>query len=128
MSKQIVHTDGAPVAIGPYSQAVRVSCGELLFTAGQIPIDPETGEVVAGGIGEQTRRVLENLKAVVEAGGSSFGRVLKVTVFLAEMNDFAAMNEVYGEYFTDDPPARSAVQAARLPKDVRIEVECVAAV
>lgn len=128
MSKQIVHTDGAPVAIGPYSQAVRVSCGELLFTAGQIPIDPETGEVVAGGIGEQTRRVLENLKAVVEAGGSSFGRVLKVTVFLAEMNDFAAMNEVYGEYFTEDPPARSAVQAARLPKDVRIEVECVAAV
>ena len=126
MSKQIVHTDRAPAAIGPYSQGVKVAGGELLFTAGQIAMDPTSGEILSGGIKEQTRRVLENVKAVVEAGGSSLDRVVKVTVFLADMNDFAAMNEVYGEYFKEGPPARSAVQVARLPKDVAIEIECVA--
>ena len=128
MSKQTVQTDNAPAAIGPYSQAVKVTAGELLFTAGQIAMNPETGEVVAGGIEDQTRQVLENVKAVVEAGGSSLDKVVKVTVFLQDMDDFAAMNEVYGDYFGEHPPARSAVQVARLPKDVKIEIECVAVV
>ena len=128
MTKQIIQTDNAPAAIGPYSQGVKVTSGELLFTAGQIPMDPETGELVSGDIQVQTRRVLENLKAVVEAGGSSLDKVVKVTVFLKDMNDFAAMNEVYGGFFGENPPARSAVQVARLPKDVGIEIECIAAV
>ena len=128
MPIQIIQTENAPAAIGPYSQGVKVSGGELLFTAGQIPMDPVTGEIVSGDIQVQTRRVLENLKAVVEAGGSSFDRVVKVTVFLRDMNDFVAMNEIYGEYFGENPPARSAVQVARLPKDVGIEIECVAMV
>ena len=128
MSKHIIQTDKAPAAIGPYSQGVKVTAGELLFTAGQIPMDPETGEIISGDIQDQTRRVLENLKAVVEAGGSSLDKVVKATVFLKDMNDFAAMNEVYGEYFNENPPARSAVQVARLPKDVGIEIECIAVV
>ncbi len=126
MSKHIVHTDKAPAAIGPYSQAVKVKTAELLFTAGQIPIDPRSGEMAAGGIREQTRQALENLKAVVEAGGSNLDRVVKVTVFLKDMNDFKEMNDIYGEYFRENPPARSAVQVARLPKDVDVEIECVA--
>jgi len=121
---QIVHTKKAPVAVGPYSQAV--SANGFLFTAGQIPIDPTTGKVTQGDIKVQTRQVMENLKAVVEAGGSSFANVVKTTVFMKDMNEFAAMNEVYGEYFKEHPPARSTVEVARLPKDVRIEIEAVA--
>ena len=128
MPKQTIQTDRAPAAIGPYSQGVKTTAGELLFTAGQIAMNPETGEIVVGDINEQTRRVLENLKAVIEAGGSSLANVVKVTVFLKDMNDFAAMNEVYAEYFGENPPARSAVQVACLPKDVGIEIECVAVI
>ena len=126
MSRQIVRTDQAPAAIGPYSQAVKAQEVGLLFTAGQIPIDPASGEIVSGGIQAQTRQTLQNLKAVVEAGGSGLDNVVKVTVFLKDMNDFKEMNDIYGEYFRENPPARSAVQVARLPKDVDVEIECVA--
>ena len=122
--KEIIQTNSAPQAIGPYSQAVRL--GDLLFTSGQIPLDPQTGEFVAGGITEQTEQVLKNLAAVLEAGGAQLSRVVKTTVFLAEMGDFAAMNEVYARYFREQPPARSTVQAARLPRGARVEIEAVA--
>jgi 2-iminobutanoate/2-iminopropanoate deaminase len=121
--KSIIATDHAPAAIGPYSQAVAV--GNLLFTSGQIPLTPE-GELVQGGIEEQTRQVLSNLRAVLEAGGSSLTLIVKCTCFMKNMNDFAAMNEVYAEFFDTDPPARSAVEVARLPRDVLIEIEAVA--
>lgn len=123
---QIIETDRAPAAIGPYSQAV--VHGGLLYTAGQIPLDPATGELAPGDIVAQTERVLVNLGAVLSAAGSSFDRVLKTTVFLRDMNDFAAMNEVYSRYFSDHRPARSTVQAARLPRDCAVEIECIAAV
>jgi 2-iminobutanoate/2-iminopropanoate deaminase len=129
MSKEAIATDKAPAAIGPYSQAVRV--GNLIFTAGQIGVDPATQQVVAGGITEQTTAVLENLRAILAAAGSSFSQVVKTTVFLKNMNDFAAMNAVYGAYFLGDggaPPARSTVEVARLPKDVLVEIEVVAEV
>jgi 2-iminobutanoate/2-iminopropanoate deaminase len=122
--KKIISTDRAPKAIGPYSQAV-ISNG-LAFLSGQIPLDPATGQVVEGDIGWQTTRVLENLKAVLEASGSSLDRVVKTTVFLKDMGEFAKMNEVYATYFTENPPARATVEAARLPKDVRVEIECIA--
>jgi 2-iminobutanoate/2-iminopropanoate deaminase len=123
--KQIVRTSDAPAAIGPYSQAVKA--GGFVFASGQIPIDPQTGQFVPGGIAEQTEQVLRNLKAVLEAAGSSLDQVVKTTVFLADMNDFAAMNEVYGRYFSEDaPPARATVQAARLPRDARVEIEVIA--
>ena len=123
--KQIVRTENAPAAIGPYSQAVQA--GGFVFASGQIPIDPRTGEFVEGGIREQTEQVLRNLSAVLQAAGSSLDRVVKTTVFLADMNDFAAMNEVYGRYFSADaPPARATVQAARLPRDARVEIEVIA--
>lgn len=125
MSKHLIRTEAAPAAIGPYSQAVRA--GEFLFTSGQIPLKP-SGELETGDIRMQTEQVLENLKAVLEAGGSSLSQVVKCTCFLADMNHFAAMNEVYGSYFSSAPPARSAVQVARLPRDVLIEVEAVALV
>ncbi len=124
--KQIIATAEAPAAIGPYSQAV-VHNG-LAFLSGQIPLDPATNSLVDGDITVQTRRVLENLKAVLAASGSSFAQVLKTTVYLADMGEFAAMNAVYAEYFPAHPPARATVQAARLPRDVRVEIDCIAAV
>ena len=124
--REIVSTDKAPGAIGPYSQAIKT--GGLLFCSGQIPIDPVTGEFVSNEIAEQTEQVLKNLSAVLEAGGMSLANVVKTTVFLADMSDFAAMNEVYGRYFSENKPARATVQAARLPRDAKVEIECIAAV
>ncbi|MCS6848508.1 MAG: RidA family protein [Anaerolineae bacterium] len=125
-TRAIIHTDAAPKAIGPYSQAI--VAGGLVFCSGQIPIDPATGELVAGGVEEQTHRVLTNLKAVLEAAGSSLDRVLKTTVFLQNMGDFAAMNAVYATYFSNDPPARSTVEVAKLPRNALVEIECIALV
>jgi 2-iminobutanoate/2-iminopropanoate deaminase len=122
--KQIITTERAPQAIGPYSQAV-VANG-FVFASGQIPIDPETGQFVEGGIVEQTEQVLRNVSNLLEAAGTNLARVVKTTVFLADMNDFAAMNETYARFFADQPPARSTVQAARLPRDARVEIEVVA--
>jgi 2-iminobutanoate/2-iminopropanoate deaminase len=122
--REAVSTPSAPAAIGPYSQAVRA--GSLLFVSGQIPLDPETGVMVDGDIAVQTHRVFRNLAAILEAAGSSLDRVVRVGVFLADMNDFAAMNEVYGTYFTSPAPARATIQAARLPKDARVEIDVVA--
>jgi 2-iminobutanoate/2-iminopropanoate deaminase len=122
--RRIVKTEGAPGAIGPYSQAV--VAGGLVYASGQIPLDPATGQFAEGGVGEQTAQVLRNLSAVLEAAGSSLARVVKTTVFLADMGDFAAMNEVYATFFADEPPARSTVQAARLPRDARVEIDVVA--
>jgi 2-iminobutanoate/2-iminopropanoate deaminase len=121
---EIVATDRGPKAIGPYSQAVRAN--GFVFLSGQIPIDPKTQQIVEGEAAIQTERVLENLKAVVEAAGSSLQRAVKTTVFLADMNDFAAMNEVYARYFAEHPPARSTVEVARLPRNVRVEIDLVA--
>jgi 2-iminobutanoate/2-iminopropanoate deaminase len=122
--KQVISTEKAPSAIGPYSQAIRI--GNLVFCSGQIPIDPATGEFVSGGIKEQTEQVLKNLTAVLESAGATLQNVVKTTVFLADMNDFAAMNEVYARFFSDNKPARSTVQAARLPRDAKVEIECIA--
>ena len=122
--RRIVKTEGAPGAIGPYSQAV--VAGGFVYCSGQIPTDPATGQFVEGGVREQTAQVLHNLSKVLEAAGSSLGRVVKTTVFLADMNDFAEMNEVYAGFFQENPPARSTVQAARLPRDARVEIEVVA--
>ena len=124
MENRSILTDKAPQPIGPYSQAIRA--GDFIFTAGQVPVDPAANKVVEGGVQAQTRRSLENVKAVLEAGGASLSDVVKVTVFLKDMNDFAEVNEVYAEYFTDNKPARSAVQVARLPLDVMVEIEAVA--
>ena len=122
--KEVVHTEKAPRAIGPYSQAIK--SGNLLFTSGQVAIDPATGKLVEGGIKEQTQRVLENLKALLEAAGSDFSRVVKATVFLDDIGSFAQFNEVYGEYFLSEPPARSAFQVAALPLGAMVEIEMVA--
>ena len=126
MEKKIIKTDKAPGAIGPYSQAVQI--GNLLYTSGQIPLDPATGEVVQGDLKLQTKRVLDNLAGVLAAAGSSFDQVVKTMVFIKDMNDFSALNEVYAEYFVNDPPARSCVEVARLPKDVKVEIELIALV
>jgi len=129
MARSIITTDGAPDAIGPYAQGVRV--GNLIFTAGQGGLDPVTGQVVPGGIKEQTERTIANLKAVLEAGGSSLGQVVKATVFLKDMNDFAAMNAVYASFFESDSdtlPARTTVEVARLPRNLLVEIEVVAEV
>ena len=123
--KQVIHTDKAPAAIGPYSQAIQV--GQMLFTSGQVPIDPETGAIVEGGIQEQARQSLNNIKAILNAAGTNMGAVVKTTVFLQDMNDFAAMNEVYAQFFQEPYPARSAVQVGRLPKDALVEIEAIAA-
>ncbi|HWN10542.1 MAG TPA: RidA family protein [Pyrinomonadaceae bacterium] len=122
--RQIIQTANAPQAIGPYSQAVKTS--GLVFASGQIPIDPATGQFVPGGIEEQTEQVLKNLSAVLEAAGSGLDRVIKTTVFLADMQEFSAMNEVYGRFFKDAPPARATVEAARLPRDAKVEIEAIA--
>ena len=122
--KQIIATDRAPKAIGPYSQAV--AANGFVFLSGQIPLDPATNTLIEGDIAAQTARVLENLKAVLEASGSSLAQVVKTTVFLKTMDDFSTMNEVYGRYFLESPPARATVEAGRLPRDVLVEIECVA--
>jgi 2-iminobutanoate/2-iminopropanoate deaminase len=123
-SKKPVQSDAAPKALGPYSQAI-VANG-MVYCAGQIPIDPHTGHLVAGGIGEQTHQVLNNLRAVLKAAGSDLDRAVKTTVFLKSMDSFAAMNQVYAQYFGSTPPARTTVEVARLPRDVLIEIEVVA--
>ena len=124
--KEIISTDKGPKAIGPYSQATQAN--GFIFTAGQVAFDPATGQIVEGDVARQTARVMENLKAIVEAAGSSLDRAVKATVYLKDMNDFAAMNEVYGRYFPANPPARSTVEAARLPRDVRVEIDLIVAV
>ncbi len=122
--KKIISTDKAPGAIGPYSQAIKA--GNMVFCSGQIPIDVGTGEFVSEDITEQTEQVLRNLSVVLEAAGTDLNNVVKTTVFLADMNDFAAMNEVYAKFFSENKPARATVQAARLPKDAKVEIECIA--
>jgi 2-iminobutanoate/2-iminopropanoate deaminase len=124
MERQVIHTNQAPKAIGPYSQAIRV--GEFVFCAGQAGLDPATGNLVSGGIEAETRRTLQNLAAVLAAAGTSLERVVKTTVFLLDLNEFQRMNAVYAEFFPTDPPARSTVQVARLPKDARVEIEVIA--
>ncbi len=124
--RQAISTRLAPEAIGPYSQAIRT--GSLLFVSGQIALDPESGAMLDGDIGAQTHRVFRNLAGILEAGGSSLDRVVRATVYLADMADFAAMNEVYGTYFTSPAPARATIQAARLPRDARVEIDVIAEV
>ncbi len=124
MPKEVIRSDRAPLPIGPYSQAIRA--GGLLFCAGQLALDPATGQFLPGDIKAQTKRVLQNLAAVLDAAGSSTDRVVKTTVFLKDMNDFGAMNEEYASVFRELPPARTTVQAARLPRDALIEIECIA--
>ena len=126
MERTVISTDGAPSAIGPYSQAVRV--GQVIYTSGQIPLDPATMEVASGGITGQSQQAMRNLLAVVEAGGGDSSTVIKTTCFLSDMEDFAAFNQVYATFFDEQPPARSCVEVARLPKDVLVEVEAVALV
>ena len=126
MEKEIINTKNAPAAIGPYSQAMKV--GNLLFTSGQIPLVPETGELVTGDIRKATKRSLDNIKCILEQAGTGFDKVIKTVVFLKDINDFAAVNEVYGEYFISNQPARSCVQVAKLPKDALVEIEVIALV
>jgi len=123
---ETVSTENAPGAIGPYSQAVKT--GNLVFCSGQIPIDPATNEFVSDDVAEQTEQVLKNLSAVLKAAGTDLNKVVKTTVFLADMNDFAAMNEIYAQFFDMNKPARATVQAARLPRDARVEIECIAVI
>ncbi len=125
MLKKTVETSAAPAAIGPYSQAIRA--GGFIFYSGQIPLDPQSGVLVDGGIDEQTRQVMANMKAVLSASGRSFDDVVKTTIYLTDLADFATVNEIYGEYFTEMPPARACVQVAALPKGARIEIEWIAA-
>ena len=122
--REALTTSDAPAAIGPYSQAIKA--GDFLFASGQIPIDPATGQLISGGIVEQTHRVFKNLAAILAAAGIGFDRVVKTNVYLADMADFAAMNEVYGTYFPSPAPARATIQAARLPRDVKVEIDLVA--
>ena len=124
MHKHTVSTDKAPKAVGPYSQAINT--GPLVFVSGQLPIDPATGTLIDGDIQEQTRQVLQNIKQVLNAAGSSLDKIVKTTVFIKDMNNFSKMNQAYAEFFPDDPPARACVEVARLPKDVSVEIEAVA--
>ena len=122
--KEIISTTKAPAAIGPYSQAVKM--GNMIYTSGMIPLVPETMQIAEGGVQEQTKQVLENLKALLESAGSSLEKVIKTTVFIKDMNDFPKINEIYGQYFTANQPARSCVEVARRPKDVLVEIEVIA--
>jgi len=124
MEKKVVYTEKAPKPVGPYSQAI--IAGDFIFTAGQIPIDPKTNQIVQAGIKEQTRQVLENLKAVLEEAGATFDDVVKVTVYMRDLNEFSEMNEVYSQYFKNSPPARTTVEVSRLPRDVKIEIDLIA--
>ena len=125
---EIIRTDAAPGAIGPYSQAVALPLGDktIIYCSGQVALDPATGELTGGTAAEQAQRVMQSVTGLLEAAGSSLDRVIKTTIFLSSMDDFGAVNEVYGSYFTDDPPARSTVEVARLPKDVDVEIEVIA--
>jgi len=123
MKKEILFTDKAPKAIGPYSQAIKI--GDFLFTSGQLPMDPNTGDLVVDDIQKETKQVLDNLKAVVEATGATLDQVVKTTIFIKDMNQFASINEVYASFFPNNPPARSCVEVARLPKDVNVEIEAI---
>ncbi len=125
MSKDVIATSQAPAAIGPYSQAIR--SGPWVFVSGQIPLDPATGKIVEGDIAAQTERVLKNLGAILEAAGAGLAQVVKTTVYLRDLNEFARMNEVYARYFADQPPARATVEVARLPRDVQVEIDAIAA-
>lgn len=124
--REVIKTSSAPAAIGPYSQGIRVSAGKMLFTAGQVPLDPATGQMVTGDIKAQTRRVLENVKAILHAAGASLENVVKTTVFMTDLNEFAAMNEVYAEFFSTNPPARSTVEVRALPRGSKVEIETMA--
>jgi 2-iminobutanoate/2-iminopropanoate deaminase len=126
MPKTIIQTENAPKAVGPYSQAVKLGGESLIFVSGQIALDPKTGERISGGIVPETRQVIENIKGILEAAGSGLEKVVKTTLFLHSMDDFGVMNEVYNQYFTTDPPARSTIEASRLPKGMKIEMEAVA--
>jgi 2-iminobutanoate/2-iminopropanoate deaminase len=126
MSKQIINTFGAPAAIGPYSQAVK--CGNFLFVSGQIPLDPTTGVLITGSIEEETHRVMKNLEAILQEAGSDFGKVVKATIFIKNMDDFAKINGVYASYFSGNYPARETVEVARLPKDANVEISVIAEV
>jgi len=128
MARETVQTEKAPQAIGPYSQAVKVDCGKMIFCSGQIPLDPKTGAMIEGDVAAQTRQVMENLRAVLEAAGAGFEHVVRCNIFLADMNDFGIVNEVYGGYFPQNPPSRATVQVARLPKDARVEIDCIAVI
>ena len=124
MKHQVIHTDNAPAAIGPYSQAIKA--GNLLFVSGQVPFVPATGEIVEGDVKAQTAQSLKNLQAILKEAGADFSNVVKTTVFIKDMNEFAQINEVYAEYFGENKPARACVEVARLPKDVKVEIELIA--
>ncbi len=126
MARNAIHSENAPKAIGPYSQAIQVDAGKMTFLSGQIPLDPKTMQIIEGDVSAQTQRVMENLKAVLAAAGLDFTHVVRCGIFVADMNDFAKVNEVYGRYFPGNPPSRATVQVARLPRDVRVEIDAIA--
>jgi 2-iminobutanoate/2-iminopropanoate deaminase len=128
ISAKVIQTEKAPKAIGPYSQGIKLEGLGLIFTAGQIPLDPKTGEMVSGGIEKETRKVLENVKGVLEEAGSGLSKVVKTTVYLKDMKDFPLMNQIYAEYFKENPPARTTVQVTELPRGAKIEIEAVAVI
>lgn len=124
--REVIKTENAPAAIGPYSQAIKVPCGKMIYCSGQIPLDPKTGAIVGATGAEQCRQIMENVKGLLAAAGSNLNQVVKTTIFLTDLAEFASVNEVYGSYFEGNPPARSTVQVSRLPKDVRVEIEVIA--
>ncbi len=126
MSRTVIHSDDAPKAIGPYSQAIQVTAGTTMFLSGQIPLDPKTGEIVQGDVVAQTERVMKNLEAVLKAAGHDFSHVVRCGIFLQDLADFAKVNEVYGRYFPSNPPARATVQVAGLPRGVKVEIDAIA--